>query len=153
MLFALLLAAAPICAAMAAPSASTAGVEKVLRGLVRVWDARFNSRDTEGLLELYAEDAQSMPFDARTVKGRRDLRAQFETLFAMNIVRHETTPEEFLIGAGWAIERSRYTLVATPRSGGPTVTETGRHVNCWRLIAGEWLIVWEIWNTDGASSR
>ena len=113
------------------------------------WDRLFNARQASQLAALYAQDAVSMPFNRPNLVGRQALLADFEQVFADHAqVRHETLVDEVLVTAQWAIERARYTLVLTPKGGGPDVNETGRHVMCRRLVDGRWQIVWEIFNTD-----
>ena len=113
------------------------------------WDTLFNARQGAQLAALYAEDAVSMPFNRPNLIGRQALQADFEKFFGDNEqVRHETFVDEVLVTAEWGIERARYTLAYTPKEGGKTVVETGRHVVCRKLIDGRWQIVWEIFNTD-----
>jgi ketosteroid isomerase-like protein len=100
------------------------------------------------LAEQYAEDAISMPPNAPTVRGRKAILAEFEKFFRENEGGHRTDVDEVLTGDGWAIERARYTMHIKPKTGGPEIVETGRHVMCRRKIGGNWLIVWEIWNSE-----
>lgn len=117
----------------------------------KVWDRLFGERDAARLVELYAEDAISMPFDAPTIQGRKALQADFEKFFAANEgTRHETRVAEVLTGPGWAVERAEYTLTYTPKGTGRESVETGRHVVCRKEVAGRWLIAWELWNRDQA---
>jgi ketosteroid isomerase-like protein len=89
-----------------------------------------------------------MPPNAPTVRGRRALQADFESFFADNVARHETFVDELLNEGGLAVEAARYRLIYKPRSGGPEIVESGRHIECRRKINGEWKIVLEIWNSD-----
>ena len=90
-----------------------------------------------------------MPFNAPTIHGRQALQVDFTKFFALNeSARHETRVAEVLTGNDWAIERAEYTLTYTPRATGKRVVETGRHIVCRKKESGQWLIAWELWNTD-----
>jgi ketosteroid isomerase-like protein len=117
------------------------------------WDGHFNAGNAAALAALYAENAVSMPPSLPTLHGRAALQADFESFFAANEARHETTVDEIIVEGGLAIERAHYRLTYRPRAGGAEVVETGRHVECRRMIGGQWLIVTEIWNTDAASPK
>jgi uncharacterized protein (TIGR02246 family) len=129
------------------PSATTE--DAILRQAPAEWDRLFNAGALTALADLYADDAVSMPFNARTVQGRDAVLAEFEKLFADNQdLRHETVVDELLATSDWAIERARYTMSYTTRRDKKAVMETGRHVMCRKRVDGRWQIVWEIFNTD-----
>jgi ketosteroid isomerase-like protein len=112
------------------------------------WDRQFNAGDAAALAAFYAENAVSMPPNLPTLQGRSALQADFESSFAANEARHETSVDEITVESGLAIERAHYRLTYRLRAGGSEMVETGRHVECRRMIGGQWLIVTEIWNTD-----
>jgi len=117
------------------------------------WDRVFNAHDTTTLAGFYAEDAISMPPNSPTVRGRKAIRAEFESFFAANVARHETFVDEFLNDGDLAIEAAHYRLTSKPRAGGAETVETGRHLECRRKINGQWKIVLEIWNLDTPTAK
>ena len=114
-----------------------------------VWDKLFNAHDAADLAAQYSESVESMPFNAPAVRGRKAMQAEFARFFELNEkARHETNVVELLMGDGWAIERASYTLTFTPKGSNKEIVETGRHVVCRKMEGTDWLIAWELWNTD-----
>jgi uncharacterized protein (TIGR02246 family) len=128
------------------PSASQQ--EEELRQASTEWDRSFNSGDAAKLASLYAELAISMPPNNPTLQGRKALQADFESFFAANIARHQTTVDKIEMDRDLAIEAAHYRLSYRPRAGGAEVVESGRHLECRRKIDGQWRIVLEIWNSE-----
>jgi len=132
-------------------TAGESNAPRLPRGLhqaSRDWDRFFNAGEVASLVELYAEDAISMPPNAPTLRGRKALRADFESFLTANVARHETYVDEFLRDGNLAIERARYRFTYRSRAGGAEKNESGRHVQIRRRIDGKWRIVLEIWNLD-----
>ena len=122
--------------------------EEELRQASAEWDKRYNAGNAENLAALYAEDTVSMPPNSPSLQGRKALQADFESFFASNIARHETTIDKIVMDGALAIEAAHYRLVYRPRAGGAEVVESGRHLECRRKIDGQWKIVAEIWNSE-----
>jgi ketosteroid isomerase-like protein len=113
------------------------------------WDELFNAHRTSDLANLYATDADSMPYNTPTVHGRAAIRAMFESFNHDNDdARHETTVDELVLTPDRSIERGHYRMTYTPKASHQAVVETGRHVMERRWIDGRWQIVWEVFNTD-----
>ena len=113
------------------------------------WAELFNAHRTSDLVNLYASDADSMPYDTPTVHGRPAIQAMFETFNRDNDdARHETTVDELVLTPDRSIERGRYRMTYIPKATHQPVVETGRHVMERRWIEGRWQIVWEVFNRD-----
>lgn len=113
------------------------------------WDELFNAHRTGDLADLYAADADSMPYNTPTVHGRPAIRAMFEAFNRDNAdARHETTVDELVLTPDRSIERGRYRMTYVSNATHQPVVETGRHVMERRWIEGRWQIVWEVFNTD-----
>jgi uncharacterized protein (TIGR02246 family) len=125
-----------------------ASEQKALQQCSAEWDRLFNARDAARLAQLYAADAVSMPPGAATLQGREALRKEFESFFAANTARHETTVDQLLIEGDLSIESARYRLISKRSGDNSETIETGRHLECRRRISGQWQIVLEIWNVD-----
>jgi ketosteroid isomerase-like protein len=131
---------------------SRAPQQNELRQASAEWDRLFNAADASKLGLLYAEDAISMPPNNPTIRGRQAIQADFESLFASNVARHETKLDEILMEGNLAIEVAHYRLTYKPRSGGPEIVESGKHLECRGKIDGQWKIMVEIWNLDTPTS-
>ncbi len=113
------------------------------------WDEIFNDHRTSDLANLYASDADSMPYDTPTVHGRAAIQAMFESFNRDNDnARHETTVDELVLTPDRSIERAHYRMTYTSKTTRQPIVETGRHVMERRWIEGRWQIVWEIFNRD-----
>lgn len=135
------------------PEQSNTADLNYLRAVPEDWDRAFNANDAAKVAALYADETIYMPENAPTLRGRSAVQADFERYFAQFSARHETFVDEILTHQDWAIERGRFTTTFTPKPSGPQRKQSGRQVVCRRKVNGSWLIVWEIWNTDGPAAR
>lgn len=120
-----------------------------VRATGTAWEESYNQRDLTGLSTVYAEHAVSMPPGAPAVYGRDAILAKLASLFSAFSPRHESTIEDLIVKGDIAIERAAYIDRLTPLSGGSGVVEQGKHVVVYRRDdAGEWKVLWEIWNHD-----
>lgn len=122
------------------------GRESQIREVSRAWDAAFNAEDISALMALYADGAVSMPPGAPALEGKAVLRSDFEYVFATYNLKHETTIVDLLLSGNVAVERGSYTM-----SEGGEIVETGKHIVLRQKHGNTWLVVWEIWNVDGAT--
>ena len=127
---------------------SPAVAEQGVRAASAAWDEAHNAGDVRRLLALYSNDAVSMPYDRPALEGHAAIESDFRAFFAEFTAAHRTTIDALVITGEWAIERGRYQLSATPRTGGDPLSESGKHIVVRRLVDGAWKVQWEIWNTD-----
>jgi len=107
------------------------------------WDAAFNSEDVDGVVELYANGAVSMPPGFLPLIGKPSIRADYEFLFSNFNLHHQTTVVQLEVQGSMAVERGEYVMT----DGTGAVVETGKHMITRHRINGSWLVVMEIWNT------
>ncbi|MFC1712923.1 YybH family protein [Candidatus Poribacteria bacterium] len=122
--------------------------EDQVRTAALAWDDAFNAGDLARIMNLYANEIISMPPNLPAREGKAALQADFEYLLGEFDSHHETSTVGVMMSGDLAIERGRYTMTLTPKAGGETITEVGKHVMVRQKIGDEWKIVWEIWNTD-----
>ena len=123
---------------------------EAVRSASAAWDQAHNAADLGRLSPLYDNAAVSMPYHRPALEGRAAIEADFRELFSAFNATHKTTIVGLEISGDWAIERGKYELSMTPKSGGPTVKELGKHIVVRRKVDGAWKVHWEIWNTDAA---
>ena len=148
---ALMLALLGACASRSTAESDDAGGnrdEAGVRAASAGWDAAHNAGDAARLSALYVDTAVSMPYNRPAIQGRTAIAQDFREFFAGFKAHHATTIESLQIAGDRAIERGRYELKVTPRAGGETVIEVGKHIVIRRQVNGAWLIESEIWNTD-----
>lgn len=130
-------------------SAITPDDDEYLRMAAQEWDSLFDAQDAPALTALYDEHSVSMPFDSPDILGRVALQGSLLSFFAEYRGTHRTDVKELLMNDDWCIERAEYLLTYSPRSAPQdTIRESGRHVVCRKKLNGQWLITWEIWNTN-----
>lgn len=129
---------------------SPADAERAVRAASAAWDEAHNAGDVLQLLAFYSSDAVSMPYGRPALTGRAAIESDFRAFFAEFTATHRTTIDALVVTGEWAIERGRYQLSATPRTGGAPLSESGKHIVVRRLLDGTWKVQWEIWNTDAA---
>jgi uncharacterized protein (TIGR02246 family) len=111
------------------------------------WLAAFNRADVEGMMALYAPDAIIMPDGEPTRVGREAIRLWQEDYFRRFSGRQTIDNEEIVAARDWAYMRGNWEVTLTPRDGGETVTERGKHLVIWRRPpGGSWLVARDMWN-------
>lgn len=145
---AVILLAALVLTFAATPSESVASVqmdrERQIKEASKAWDEAFNAEDLDALMKLYADGAVSMPPGFPALEGKEAIRSDFAYIFANFDWEHETTIVDLLFSGNVAVERGAYTM-----SEGGVTFETGKHIVVRQKHGNAWLVVWEIWNTNG----
>jgi len=131
---------------VANPSASVVsadkGRESQIREASKAWDEAFNAEDHSALMELYADEAVSMPPGIPALEGKEVIGQDFEYIFETYNWKHETTIVDLLISGNVAVERGAYTMSSEE---GETL-EAGKHIVVRQKHGNAWLVVREIWN-------
>lgn len=123
--------------------------EDQVREASAAWDEAFNSGDLTQLMALYTEEAVDMPPNLPVLEGRAAIEADLQYILEEFTAHHETSIIDIKIGGDLAIERAAYTMLLTPKAGGDTVTEVGKHIVVRQKVGDKWKVLWEIWNSDG----
>ena len=128
----------------ASVASADGGRESQIREASEAWDEAFNAEDLDALMALYADGAVSMPPGFPALEGKEAIRADFAYVFDNFDWEHETTIVELRMSGNVAFERGAYTM-----SEGGVTFETGKHIVVRHKHGNAWLVVWEIWNTNG----
>jgi uncharacterized protein (TIGR02246 family) len=133
-----------VAAACAAPQGAMDSAE--IRALSDQWLAALNGGDVEGVVALYSEDCRVMGPDMPMTSGRDAVRAAFGAMIDAGLSAETTTVEAMQMGdRGYNLG----TFVVSTKGG--TVVGTGKFIEQWQKIDGEWKIVTDIWNNDAPS--
>ncbi|MFQ5856965.1 MAG: YybH family protein [Anaerolineae bacterium] len=149
--FIILLAALTLgaCVVPATPAvAPEADQEDLVRDASAAWDDAFNAGDLPRLMELYTEEAVDMPPNLPALEGKAAVESDLQYILEEFTAHHETSIIDIKIGGDLAVERAGYTMTLTPKAGGDTVTEVGKHIVIRQKVGDEWKVLWEIWNSD-----
>ena len=133
--------------ALAAACASTreSRAQAAILALGKDWEARFNTRDAEGLACLYTEDCVRMPNGATTTVGRKDVAHAYAEEFAplwKRGARVRIVVEEVVVSGGYAFARgSDDVMTGAEHEGGRWVATFRREPD------GAWKFFWSTHNT------
>lgn len=143
-------AATAVCLAPKAAHADAASDEADLRAGTAAWIKAYNAGDAEGVLALYAPDAEVMPPNATTLSDHGALRA----FLVADIASSKSAGVTFVAGkesAGVSADLGWHSgLFKVTDAAGATVA-TGKYLETWRRIDGKWKIIRDIWNNDPAA--
>jgi ketosteroid isomerase-like protein len=135
---------------MSGSSAASEADVSAVTAASRAWDEAYAAGDAARLVDRYDDAAVSMPPGLPALSTKAAIAADFKTFFASNSATHRTLDADRRISGEYAIERARYEAAITPKNGGATIKESGKHIVVYRRQAnGAWKVLWEIWNSDG----
>ena len=84
--------------------------------------------------------------------GRGAIRARNGKFFAVYDVKLTVNSETIVANGPLAVERGTYQLQANPKKGAPkgtpTLNDTGKYLQHWELVKGNWMIMVQAWNSD-----
>ena len=111
---------------------------------VATWIERYRQHDAAGVAALYTEDAQMLPPDAEVVSGRAAIQEFVRQSNPPGGPPIEIATVETLVFGDYAYRQGRF-RVTDPQG---KVAGTGKSVEIWHKVSGEWLIHREIWSWD-----
>lgn len=123
--------------------------EAAIRSINPNWFKFFNAGDANGIVALYADDAVLCPPGAPSARGQTAIREFFSkevaAAAAAGIIQNSgpTTDAGVSGDLGW--EWGTYSV--KDRSG--ATIDAGKYVTVYAKRNGKWLIIRDIWNSDG----
>ena len=140
----------------AVPAGLSAEDEKAVRDADEAWATAATAGDAAALTGFYAADAVLMPPGSPAVRGTDEIKK-----FFTGMTEAFSTPFELKTSAvegrgDLAISTGEYKATLTPRKKGakPLPTEEGKYVGVMKKQAdGSWKLIYDIWNSNGASKR
>lgn len=90
--------------------------------------AAYNSGNAEAIASLYTADAVSEPNHTATLTGRDAILGSQKAMFERVTVKVTLTPDETTTRGQTGYDRGHYSVEATPKDGGPVVTNEGRYL-------------------------
>jgi len=108
-----------------------------------------NASDVNAIVACWAPDGVLMPPSHAAVHGRDAIRQYFARVFESRRLTFTFVDSHVEVLGDVAIERLRYTAVATA-SNGETTEDVGKGIHvCTRRADGTWQLAQDIWNSDG----
>ena len=138
----------------AAPTATaTAADREAVQAVNAAWFKAFNAHDVDAITALYAEDAVVNAPGTLAARGTaaiketlgKDIAASTKAGLSNNI----GTNEELGVSGDLAWESNTFTV--TDKSG--KTVDKGKYVTVFERRNGKWLIIRDIWNSDGPPAR
>jgi uncharacterized protein (TIGR02246 family) len=123
--------------------------EATIRSINPAWFKAYNAGDANSIVALYAEDAVVNPPGAPPARGQAAIREYFmkdvaaSNAAGMALTAGSTTDAGVTGDLGW--EWGTFTM--TDKSG--TTVDRGKYVTVYARKDGKWLIIRDIWNSDG----
>ena len=93
-----------------------------------------------------------MPPNEPAAVGRDAIKSRNGKFFAVYDAKLSVTSESVVANGPMAVERGTYQLQANPKKGAPkgtpAIDDTGKYLQHWELVNGNWTIVEQTWNSD-----
>lgn len=126
-----------------------AEVEAAIAELREAYIKAQNAGDTEGLVDLFADDAILMPAHDPAAAGKEAIRSWIQSQHDQLSFALAVSQAELEVAGHWAFTRGTYTLKVTPKAGGSTIEDKGKYLNIVAHQAdGSWKLARHIWNSD-----
>ena len=90
--------------------------------------AAFAAGDADAVAAQYTEDAQLIPPELPTIEGRSAIAEHYREVLRDYTVRLRARADEVAIAGDWAWLRGRFEHVTESRSGGESLSGTGRYL-------------------------
>ena len=118
------------------------------------WKASADRRDLDGMLAIYASDAQELLPGVAPIVGRDAIRDFYRGLIeAFPRFTHRFDAEEVVVAASGDLAVVRGTYRFVPDTRVPDEFQAGKFVGVWRHREGDWRLQVNISNGDPARSR
>jgi len=125
-----------------------------IRVLDEAWKESAAQRDLEGMIAIYAPDAQELLPDMLPIVGRDAIREFYRGLIeAFPRFAHKFEAHEIIVAESGdlAVVRGSYRFTADTLL--PAEVQTGKFVGIWRRRGGDWRLQMNISNSDQPPSQ
>ena len=123
-----------------------------IRAMDASWLTAVARRDVDGMMAIYAPDAQELLPDTPPVVGRDSIRAFYQRLMEQfPRFAHHFEPHEILVAQSGDLAVTRGSYRFTPDTLHPAEVQRGKYVSVWRQRDGEWRLQLNISNADPRS--
>lgn len=121
-----------------------------VRAADQALEKAWSTKDLEGAMKFYADNAITMEPGMPAAKGTAAIRKQVQEFFAYKDFQLHWTAEQVEVAksADMAYTRGTFDAKFTDPSDKP-VSERGKYITIWKKIGGEWKVVIDINNSDG----
>lgn len=133
----------------APPAVDQAAIGIAIDSVSAVYNAAVAARDTNAIVNMYADDAHLMPANAPRADGKDAVRqgwVGFLSIPGMELTSVSNT--KIVSEAGdMVVDLGSFVFKFEPQPGKP-ITDTGKYTTVFRKVNGEWKIVVDMFNSD-----
>jgi uncharacterized protein (TIGR02246 family) len=146
--------AATVFALMLLPSAGfgqdTAADEQQVRDLEQQWLEAVEERDLDAIVDLFAEDGRIMPPNAETAMGRDSVREAWQGILDLPELDLSFAPTDVSVAdsGDLAYTIGTYRLSFQSEDQEEPVQDSGKYVDIWEKVDGEWKVMVEMYNSN-----
>lgn len=124
-----------------------------IQALDELWLAAAARRDLDGMMAIYADDAQELLPDMAPLVGRDAIRAFYRGLIEqLPRFAHHFAPEDITVASSADLAVARGSYRFTPDTLDPQLVHVGKYVGVWRRRQGDWRLFINISNSDEPAS-
>lgn len=138
------LAGAIALAASASVLAQAGAAKAAIDASNKKFGAAVAAGSAKGIADLYTEDAQVLPPNGETVKGRPAIEKLFEAMIVSGIKGATLTAQEVEGHGDTATEVGAYSV----SDAGGKELDRGKYVVVWKRVQGQWKLHRDIWNSN-----
>ena len=121
-------------------------IKDEIQALNTAWANAANAKDAATILDLYADDAISMPDDAPALVGKSAIQKDMEADFASSRIRKTVTYETVEVFGDEKRVTETGTVIAKDATGKVAYTE--KYMTLWEKRNGKWVCIRDIYNDD-----
>ena len=146
--------AAAAFALMVLPSAGfgqdMADEEQQIRDLEQQWAEAVQDRDLDAIVNLFAEDGRVMPPNAEPAMGRDSVRETWQGILDLPDLDLSFAPTEVHVAESgdMAYTIGNYRLAYQDEGQEEPTQESGKYVDIWEKVDGEWKVMVETYNSN-----
>jgi uncharacterized protein (TIGR02246 family) len=125
----------------------------VIRSLDQAWAAAAARRDLDGMMAIYADDAEELLPGSTPITGREAIRSFYQGLMQrFPRFGHRFDPRSIVVAASRDLAVVRGSYRFTPDTLRPEQMQEGKFVGVWRRRGEDWRLVMNISNSNQPDS-
>jgi uncharacterized protein (TIGR02246 family) len=130
-----------------------AGADRAIRAGVARWIQLIRAQDADGIARIYAADGVLMAPNVPIVSGHDELRKFWGAMVQIPDLSLTFEPQhiDVSLSGDLATDRGTNRLTGTPN--GQQLDDSGKFIEVWRKIDGEWKVAANIFNSDKPAGK
>ncbi|MFW6076187.1 MAG: YybH family protein [Hyphomicrobiales bacterium] len=126
----------------------TAADEQQIRDLEQQWLAAVEERDLDAIVALFAEDGRILPPNAEPAMGRDSVREAWSGILELPELEPSFAPTDVRVADSGDIAYTIGTYQLAFEDEGEPVQDSGKYVDIWEKVDGEWKMMVEMYNSN-----